>query len=44
MQTTAREQLKALTNLVTLMSEERDLPMDLKITLEEIKDYIIRNK
>ena len=41
--TTKQQQLEALTKLIDSMSSEKDLPRDLALTFEEIKQYIIRN-
>ena len=39
-----KQKLKALQNLIDLMAKDKDLPRDLQITFQDIKDYIIRNK
>lgn len=39
-----KQKLDALENFIKLMKDDRDLPRDLQIILEELHDYIVRNK
>lgn len=38
-----KEKLEALNKLITLMSIDKDLPRDLQIEFDEIKNYITRD-
>lgn len=39
-----KQKLEALQKLINLMSEDKDLPRDLQIEFDEIKNYIKRNQ
>lgn len=39
-----KEKIDLLTKLIILMSKDKELPRDLQLTFQDIKDYIIRNK